>query len=943
MTAYPGEGEMSGTAGLEFSSSLSIVKALGYQLGDWSATGALSAELVVDPLDTSFESLVLTASAVPDERGESQETRLIVDGSVVGAAGEAVLEELRPLAPGGVWRPDQRLVITRNAYGEILQSVVREVAAAPILYERVVAKDKNPTVLEVGLGVTVAGTGFDLAVKPAWGRYQSFPLERGLFVVVDHQLKLGRMVMLEEYPASLFSSQVDTLPSVIGELLAVVGEVLAEAWDIVTATLSAAGDTMLSVGGGVGGALGGGASVLFQEGTSIVTGALGAAPGAQLAFAPLPTVSDVGPALFAATSTKKVTLIGTPAVGDGFAVGGIYILEPENGMLSKPATLTLRYTDESAAGRDVDAFSVYHYDPDARLWTPVSSSHDRAARTLSTEIVQTGGYCIGSDGNAPEFELVLPSGTPAVVTTSVPQLTVGCMEVGSGLEPETFAATLDGALLEGEWSPEAGRAVLTVEDPLVAGTHTLSVQGSDGAGNQGSTTFEIEVTLPPGQAVLRLAGATTDRVDLEATLPPDLALCGDCAAEIEDPKARRFRYPFTNCTRCGPRFSIVEALPYDRARTSMKQFELCADCALEYGSVDDRRFHAEPIACPACGPSLALLDPSGRRLATREDALQGAAALLRQGGILALRAVGGFQLLTDATDQHAVRRLRERKHREEKPLAVLFESPAQARSHVLLSEAEERALSGPEAPILLVRQRPESNIAPAVAPRNPRIGALLPYSPLHLVLSKAVGRPLVCTSGNRSEEPMCTGVTEALSALGEVADELLVHNREIVRPIDDSVARLGPTGLCVLRRARGFLSPTRGQPRLEPDRTGRRRTDEEHRHPAPPRAADSEPSPRRSRDRRGHRRAGARRRRSVSLLRRVPGPRGLRSASRLRIDPARGTHRRTPWGPADASPTPSRARRCGAGGARGSAVGARTRLGRHRAGTRTARSGAARR
>ena len=295
-----------------------------------------------------------------------------------------------------------------------------------------------------------------------------------------------------------------------------------------------------------------------------------------------------------------------------------------------------------------------------------------------------------------------------------------------------------------------------------------------------------------------------DAARVEATLPPDLALCGDCAAEIEDPKARRFRYPFTNCTRCGPRFSIVEALPYDRARTSMKQFELCADCALEYGSVDDRRFHAEPIACPACGPSLALLDPSGRRLATREDALQGAAALLRQGGILALRAVGGFQLLTDATDQHAVRRLRERKHREEKPLAVLFESPAQARSHVLLSEAEERALSGPEAPILLVRQRPESNIAPAVAPRNPRIGALLPYSPLHLVLSKAVGRPLVCTSGNRSEEPMCTGVTEALSALGEVADELLVHNREILRPIDDSVARLGPTGLCVLRRARGF-------------------------------------------------------------------------------------------------------------------------------------------
>ncbi|GMV11896.1 MAG: carbamoyltransferase [Polyangiaceae bacterium] len=291
---------------------------------------------------------------------------------------------------------------------------------------------------------------------------------------------------------------------------------------------------------------------------------------------------------------------------------------------------------------------------------------------------------------------------------------------------------------------------------------------------------------------------------VEPALPADLATCAECAAEIEDAKARRFRYPFTNCTRCGPRFSIVEALPYDRGRTSMKRFELCADCSAEYGREGDRRFHAEAMACPACGPVLELLDSGGKRLATREEALQRAAALLRQGGILALRGLGGFQLLTDATDDEAVRRLRSRKHREEKPLAVLFESLASVRSHAELSDREERWLTSAEAPILLVQRRAESNVGGSVAPGNSRLGAMLPYTPLHRILAKAVGRPLVCTSGNRAEEPMCTVVADAVKELGEIADELLVHNREIMRPVDDSVARVGPSGLCLVRRARGF-------------------------------------------------------------------------------------------------------------------------------------------
>jgi hydrogenase maturation protein HypF len=416
---------------------------------------------------------------------------------------------------------------------------------------------------------------------------------------------------------------------------------------------------------------------------------------------------------------------------------------------------------------------------------------------------------------------------------------------------------------------------------------------------------------------------------VEAALPPDLAVCVDCAAEIDDPKARRHRYPFTNCTRCGPRFSIVDALPYDRARTSMKLFELCADCALEYASPADRRFHAEPIACPACGPALTLLDPSGKKLAAREEALQRAAALLRQGGILALRALGGFQLLTDATDEAAVRRLRQRKHREEKPFGVLFESLEQAQRHLFLSDEAARALTSPEAPIMLVRRRNTSSVTAAVAPDNPRLGALLPYSPLHRVLAKAVGRPLVCTSGNRSEEPMCTGVTEALAELGAIADELLVHNREIVRPIDDSVAELGPTGLRLVRRARGFAPRPVAGHRDGAHRAGSRCAHEEHGGPLAPGSARAQSAPGRSGDARGDLRARARSGRPVPVLRRGPGCRGLRSAPGLCVERAR----RAPGGPlrraAGARAAPPCARGFGPGRARSARSRAGPLVGRH--------------
>jgi hydrogenase maturation protein HypF len=298
--------------------------------------------------------------------------------------------------------------------------------------------------------------------------------------------------------------------------------------------------------------------------------------------------------------------------------------------------------------------------------------------------------------------------------------------------------------------------------------------------------------------------ASAGEGDPRPSIPADLALCPDCARELDDPADRRHRYPFTNCTNCGPRYSILAALPYDRPRTSMAGFRLCPECALEYADPGDRRFHAQPVACPRCGPRLRFQDPSGTLLAEGEAALDRALELLRAGSVLALKGLGGFQLLVDAASEPAVRRLRRRKGREDKPFAVMFPDPAALAAACRAEPAVLALLEGPEAPILLLPRRDPGAVAPAVAPGNPDLGAFLPYTPLHRLLLAGFGGPLVCTSGNRSEEPMAIDDQEALDRLGEVADGFLGHDRPILRPLDDSVGRIEAGRLHLLRRARGF-------------------------------------------------------------------------------------------------------------------------------------------
>jgi len=288
-------------------------------------------------------------------------------------------------------------------------------------------------------------------------------------------------------------------------------------------------------------------------------------------------------------------------------------------------------------------------------------------------------------------------------------------------------------------------------------------------------------------------------------LLPDIATCSDCLREILEPKDRRYRYPFTNCTNCGPRFTIVEALPYDRSNTSMKRFAMCADCYREYRDPMDRRFHAQPVACPRCGPNLELWDAGGSILAQRDDALIQAAQMVCEGKIVALKGLGGFQLIVDARDEHAIRELRARKRREEKPFALLYPSIELVRRDCQVSELEERLLLSPESPIVLLRRSMLAvPLGASVAPGNPCYGVMLPYTPLHHLFMRELGFPVVATSGNLSDEPICIDEHEAFGRLSSIADYFLVHDRPIVRHVDDSVVRVIRGRELVLRRARGY-------------------------------------------------------------------------------------------------------------------------------------------
>ena len=332
-----------------------------------------------------------------------------------------------------------------------------------------------------------------------------------------------------------------------------------------------------------------------------------------------------------------------------------------------------------------------------------------------------------------------------------------------------------------------------------------------------------EVQVRPSHSSIRIgsgfsieeshASASTERL-----FPPDIATCDDCLREVFDPADRRHRYPFTNCTNCGPRATIIDELPYDRARTSMRDFRLCAACEAEYGDPANRRFHAEPVACPECGPQLSYLrqgDPAPT--ATREEALRMAVADLRAGRIVAVKGLGGYHFACDATDPAAVARLRDRKRRWAKPFAVMVRDLEAARTQAEMSPEEESLLTSPARPIVLVERRraaapsladgvvgAESDDPARAAALNRRVGLFLPYTPLHHLLLAGVGRPIVLTSGNLADEPLATDDGDARERLAGIADSFLAHDREIRARYDDSVTRVVGGRESLIRRSRGY-------------------------------------------------------------------------------------------------------------------------------------------
>ena len=352
------------------------------------------------------------------------------------------------------------------------------------------------------------------------------------------------------------------------------------------------------------------------------------------------------------------------------------------------------------------------------------------------------------------------------------------------------ANTSSGVVIHAEGPAErvaAFTAAVEKEKPPLA--HITDIT-SEPADYRSADTFDI--TLSQNQA------------SRTALISPDVSICEDCRRELFDPDDRRHRYPFINCTNCGPRYTIIDDIPYDRPKTSMRHFKMCPDCQAEYDDPLDRRFHAQPNACPVCGPQCTLLDSDGRAV-NEQDPIKAAARLLKNGRILAIKGLGGFHLAVDAENDTAVTRLRQRKHREEKPFALMSIEMEAVEAYAGLDAAARTLITSIQRPIVLLDKKQPNPISGAVAPRNRYFGVMLPYTPLHYLLLDEGFTALVMTSGNMSEEPICIDNEDALSRLAPIADYFLVHDRGIYLRSDDSIVRPSAGETRFLRRSRGYV------------------------------------------------------------------------------------------------------------------------------------------
>ena len=344
--------------------------------------------------------------------------------------------------------------------------------------------------------------------------------------------------------------------------------------------------------------------------------------------------------------------------------------------------------------------------------------------------------------------------------------------------------------------------VIEVQGPAATARDFVSALGQDVPPMAGITAIETEDIPPAGGDGFTIRSSEAGR-PAATQVAPDMAICDACLGELLDPADRRHRYPFINCTHCGPRYSIILDVPYDRPRTTMSPFTMCPDCQREYDDPADRRFHAQPNACPVCGPRLSLFDADGKPI-DEGDPIEAVRTRLTSGDIVAIKGLTGYHLACDARNEAVVSELRRRKHRDEKPLALMIADITIAERLVHLDDASRQLIASPERPIVLVPRRDDAEIAPSVAPRSRYLGLMLPYAPLHYLLFADDFPPMVMTSANLSEEPMCRENTEVFERLGGIADAFLLHDRGIRTLCDDSVATVQLGQPLIVRRARGY-------------------------------------------------------------------------------------------------------------------------------------------
>jgi hydrogenase maturation protein HypF len=358
--------------------------------------------------------------------------------------------------------------------------------------------------------------------------------------------------------------------------------------------------------------------------------------------------------------------------------------------------------------------------------------------------------------------------------------------------------------LDGEVSNTSAGVIIHIEGPLSAVdaftgqltksppplAHIVAVSSSDRPARGRTTGFSI-VKSVGDEAMATL-------------ISPDVCVCNDCLNEMFDPRDRRHGYPFINCTNCGPRYTIIDDIPYDRPKTSMKHFQMCRQCQSEYDDPTDRRFHAQPNACPVCGPGISLHDNAHRLIETAHPVAE-TVKRLKEGFIVAVKGLGGFHLAVDAENSAAVKALRERKHREEKPLALMSADTDRIRTYAYITPQDEKLLTSIQRPIVLLKQKNDCTIAPEVAPHNRYFGVMLPYTPLHYLILEKGFTALVMTSGNLSEEPIAIDNADAFDRLADIADYFLIHNRDIYLRSDDSIVRYASGNTRFIRRSRGYV------------------------------------------------------------------------------------------------------------------------------------------